>query len=232
MVNLMKILSEELLQQMKNCGADLIGVANLSGIHELKTGISVAVAIPQNTILSIHNGPTMEYYNEYYRINALLDKIVLSGAKFLTDKGYKAYAQTTDTVKEYGNYRTILPHKTVATRAGIGWIGKCALLVTESYGSAIRISSLVTDADLSCDNPVDISRCGDCNNCKSNCPGNAISGELWAVNKERDSFFDPIRCRKAARRLSVEKINKEITLCGKCIEVCPYTQRYISQSGV
>lgn len=23
-------------------------------------------------------------------------------------------------------------------------------------------------------------------------------------------------------------INKEITLCGKCIQVCPYTQRYLS----
>lgn len=226
----MNLWYKELLYRMKNYGADLIGVADLSGIHELKTGISVAVAISPDTILSIHNGPTMEYYNEYCRINAQLDEIVLFGTKYLIDNGYKAYAQTTDAVKEYGNYRTILPHKTVATRAGIGWIGKSALLVTESYGTAVRISSIVTDADLPYDEPVDISRCGNCTNCKNNCPGNAITGELWTVNKDRDDFFNPIKCRKAARSLSADKINKEISLCGKCIEVCPYTQRYVSRS--
>jgi epoxyqueuosine reductase QueG len=31
------------------------------------------------------------------------------------------------------------------------------------------------------------------------------------------------KCRKKAQALTLEKIGKEITICGKCFEVCPYT---------
>ena len=227
----MNIFCEDLIRQIKKRGADLVGIANLSALHELSTGIAVAVAVPPNVIRSIHNGPTMEYYDAYNRINACLNDIVTFGAQYLTDNGYTAYAQTTEIVEEYGNYRTTLPHKTVATRAGLGWIGKCALLVTEDFGSAIRISSLVTNADLPCGEPIDDSRCGDCDNCRISCPGDAVIGELWRVGVDRDSLFDPVKCKKAARNLAAEKIDREITLCGKCIEVCPYTQRYLSKSA-
>jgi epoxyqueuosine reductase QueG len=57
---------------------------------------------------------------------------------------------------------TGLPHKTTATLAGLGWIGKCALLVTERYGSAIRLTAVLTEAELPCGEPVSRSRCGAC----------------------------------------------------------------------
>jgi epoxyqueuosine reductase QueG len=63
--------------------------------------------------------------------------------------------------------------------------------------------------------------------CTNACPGKAISGKLWKADLDRDEFFDPLACRKKARELAAEKIRKEITLCGKCIEVCPYTQSYL-----
>jgi hypothetical protein len=43
----------------------------------------------------------------------------------------------------------------------------------------------------------------------------------------RDDFFDPVKCRKTARDRAKQGFGGEITICGKCIEVCPYTQRYI-----
>ena len=54
--------------------------------------------------------------------------------------------------KEYGIFRTVMPHKTVAVHAGLGWIGKSALFVTEKYGSAVRLTSVLTDAPLSITN--------------------------------------------------------------------------------
>jgi epoxyqueuosine reductase len=212
-------------------GADLVDFADLNSVikgGDMPFGVSVAVALSPNIIKSIHDGPNIEYYNEYHRINEILDNIVTAGAAFLVSKGYKACAQTHDSVKEIGNYRTALPHKTVATRAGIGWIGKSALLVTKQYGSAVRFSSIITDAELQCAKPIDNSSCGNCTACTNACPGKAISGELWNVNIDRDSFYKPLACRKTARELTAKNINKEITLCGKCIEVCPFTQKYLS----
>ena len=86
----------------------------------------------------------------------MLDNIVSCGAEFLLENGYQAYANTTKAVKQDDNWCTPLPHKTVATRAGLGWIGKNCLLVTKEYGSAVRLSSLLTDAPLPAGTPDDI----------------------------------------------------------------------------
>ena len=54
-------------------------------------------------------------------------------AEFLKNKGFDALAKTQSVVKtDETTKRSKLPHKTVATKAGVGWIGKCALLITEA----------------------------------------------------------------------------------------------------
>lgn len=127
--------------------------------------------------------------------------------------------------------RTELPHKTVATRAGIGWIGKSALLVTEEYGSAIRLTSILTNATLEVGRPVNISRCGDCQICKNACPAGAISGVAWEVNKDRDEFYNAFDCRRTARERS-GKVGIDESLCGLCILECPWTQQYLKKEGL
>lgn len=211
-------------------GASQVGFADLSELatDNMRSGVSIILRIPGDIIRSISDGPNIEYYNWYYELNNKLDYLAESGAQFIRSKGYEAIAQTTGYVKEFGNYRTKLPHKTIATLAGLGWIGKSALLVTKKYGSAIRLSSILTNMSLDYGVPIKKSMCRECNNCMNACPGEAISGKLWDHKTDRDEFFDPSKCREKARQLAKEKIKKEITLCGKCIEVCPYTQDYIN----
>jgi epoxyqueuosine reductase QueG len=171
----------------------------------------------------------MLYFNEYHRINELLNKIVTKGTQYLIKNGFKAIAQTATLVIKDDNYDTDLPHKTIATRAGLGWIGKCALFITKEYGSGIRISSILTNAELDFNDPIEESFCGDCMECVKHCPGEAITGELWNVKTKRSEIFDAKKCAKTAQTISMEKIKKEITLCGKCIEVCPYTIKYVNK---
>ncbi len=224
-------LSNELRSVLLKEGADLVGFCDLSNVveGELNQGVSVALALTPKLIESIEKGPNMDYYDTYYSYNATLDKIVLAGEQFLKERGYKAFAQTTKVVEEFGNFRTKLPHKTVATNAGLGWIGKSALLATKEFGPAVRLSSLLTNAPLETATPITESLCGNCMVCHDACPGKAISGRLWNSKLDRDEFFDPIACRKKARELAAEKIQKEITLCGKCFVVCPYTRAYIKR---
>jgi epoxyqueuosine reductase QueG len=220
---------EELREKLIEKGADLVGFADLHGTtidETMPFGISAAVRLAPELIASIHDGPNRYYFEEYHRINKILDALVTYGENYLTEKGYKAFAQTTSAVTETDGYITKLPHKTVATRAGLGWIGKCGLLVTKEYGSAVRISSLITNAKLECGEPFNSSLCGDCMECTNNCPGGAVSGTLWNTGMERKELIDVYKCRKAARALAMKRINEKITLCGKCIEVCPYTKKY------
>lgn len=230
----MKDLTGHIKEELLRRGADLVGCGDLSEIPEEKrfnmpVGISIAVKYPKEIIKGIYEMPTKEYYEHYNILNEKLDNLVSFGADALKALGYEAVAQTTDFVgKNETEYETILPHKTVATRAGLGWIGKNALLITKQYGSMIRISSILTNAPLITTEPVNQSQCGNCMTCTNACPAHAVLGKNWSVDTYRDEFFDARLCRKVARERALKSFGIEITQCGKCIVVCPYTQRYLN----
>lgn len=189
-------------------------------------GISIILAYKKDVIKNISNSPTMDYYDAYHSLNNKLNDLAMICAEYMKEQGYNAYPQTVSATKEYGIFRTVMPHKTVAVHAGLGWIGKSALFITEKYGSAVRLTSVLTDAPLEYNKNIMQSKCGGCMLCTSACPGKAISGRMWNPELDRDEFFDAMACRKKAREIAAKTINKKITLCGKCIEVCPYTRKY------
>jgi epoxyqueuosine reductase QueG len=189
--------------------------------------VCVAVKFPKEVIQGITALPTKDYYDWYYRLNEKLDTIVSQGEELLRSMGYEAFAQTRDRVGSGGILSTALPHKTVATRAGIGWIGKCALLVTERYGSMIRLSAILTDAPLEVAEPVNESRCGECMACAKGCPGGAVAGRQWSLGKSRDEMFNAAACRDTAKKRSFEGYGIAETICGRCVALCPYTKRHL-----
>ena len=231
----MKILMSELSSLLHNEGASLVGFGDISALdyQGFTSCVALAVMIPAKVIAGIKNGPTRDYFDSYHELNARLNALAELAAKYLSDRGHRALPQTTTTVVESPGYRTPVPHKTCATRAGLGWIGKSTLLVTEEYGPAVRLSSVLTDAEFdSVSEPINVSRCGSCTACASACPGQAIKGALWDVNAPLESLVDVEDCRKAARALAADMIGEQITLCGKCIETCPYTRAYLKKENV
>lgn len=210
-------------------GADLVGYGDLRGQAEadLPSGVSIAVAIPREVILSISDGPTPLYYEAYSRINAELNRLAELCAGYLRERGFKASPQSSTISVTSDDDGTRLPHKTVATRTGMGWIGRCALLVTREFGSAVRIISVLTDAELECGVPENEGRCGDCRACVEHCPAQAIQGNAWRIDTGRSELVDTHKCRQTARTLTAERLGREMTICGKCIEICPYTRSYL-----
>lgn len=240
-------MNDDLRQLLLDNGASMVGFAKVSGLYsreasdeagrentdneavnipEYPYGISIILAHTKNVIKNITNHPTMDYYDAYHRLNKELDDLALMCADYIKKQGYNAYPQTTGNEKEYGIFRTTMPHKTVAVMAGLGWIGKSALFITEEYGSAVRLSSVLTDAPINYNKSMITTKCGSCMLCTNACPAKAISGQLWSPELDRDDFFNAVACRNKAREIAAKTLNKEITLCGKCIEVCPYTKKY------
>lgn len=222
-----KSLGKQLGDVLREAGAVLVGYADMEGMNPygLPVGVSVAVPVPKEIVLGIEDGPTKEYYDMYYILNNRLNQIVKAGAEFLEEKGYRAYAQTTDVVKTDENWKSLLPHKTVATRAGLGWIGKSCILVTPDYGSSIRLSSLLTEAPLPCARPITESRCGKCTICVDACPGHALKGTLWKAGMQREDLFDKDVCYKTQVEIMTARTGIETDLCGRCFVVCPYTRK-------
>ncbi len=242
------MINEELERLLCGSGASLVGFARVEGLYDLTVfsdcaepgrglqslteyprGVSIAAAIPKEVVAGIKDGPTADYYREYHSLNDRLDELAALCAGYIERAGFHAKAQTVSSVRQSAAHRTAMPHKTVAARAGLGWIGKCALLVTERFGSAIRLTSVLTDAPLECRSEMPEPKCGGCTVCADACPGMAVSGKLWRAGCDRDEIFDAAACRLKAREISRSALGEAITICGKCIEVCPYTQRYISR---
>jgi epoxyqueuosine reductase QueG len=225
-------LSEELSNYLKSKGATEVGYADIADFTTkkgLNIGIAFYIEYPRDIIRNMENAPTREYVLELVDMNSRLDEIGMACEKFLIDRGYDAYAQTKKRLgTDFGEFNSFdLPHKTIATRSGLGWIGKSALLTTLGYGSALRISSVLTDAPLDVGDPVLESKCGKCMICRDACPGGAISGINWNYKIKRNDFYDDRKCAEYALIVSEKNFEAPDTVCGKCIYACPYTQRYI-----
>lgn len=227
---------EKIEKALLHAGASQVGFANLSSVPSDERlgyayGISILVALDPRIINDLNKGVSHEYEREYMCVNAKLDSLARLGANILQNHGYTALPQTTTQIVIDDKMATQLPHKTVATRAGLGWIGKSALLTTPTYGSAIRITTILTNAKLEVGKSIDQSYCGECNRCVTNCPGKAVKGFNWDIEKKRSAYYDNIECRKETRRRSgLNNIHK--SLCGICILSCPYTQKYIEEHNL
>lgn len=222
-------LTNEIKEFLHDCGADLVGIGDMSEVDncDYKTGISIAKALPKDIVVDLRQAPTKEYYDLYYSLNNKLNEIVIAREGFLKKRGFDAYAQTTERVEVNQENVSKLPHKTVATRCGLGWIGKNCLLITPQYGSAVRISSLLTNAPLEYDEPINQSRCGMCSQCVRNCPAQALKGSLWTVGMPRENIVDVKKCYEKQVEIMLKNTGIETDLCGKCFAVCPYTKRYL-----
>ena len=93
------MLEKELNDYLKILGASLIGFADLSDIdgslrNNLNYGVSFAVKLNSKVIEGINKGATKEYYEEYNKINCILDNIAMSCVKYINNHGYNAIGQT------------------------------------------------------------------------------------------------------------------------------------------
>lgn len=222
-------------------GASIVEYANLEGIpitqrNYLNFGISIGVSLNPEVIKSIEEGPNVHYQKEYTRVNQLLDDIGKLAVDYIQKKGFKGYVLTSTISTQKNNLidlSTPLPHKTVATIAGVGWIGKSALLVTKEYGSAIRLTTVLTDMYLDINKSQESykkSCCAECMECVKVCPANAILGRNWRLGLNRDYFYNAIKCRQTITQMIKDRHNIQDLICGKCILACPWTKNYINKS--
>jgi len=226
-------MDHELRDILCSRGAALVAYGDLRALPEaprqgLPVGVSIAAALDRQIVRDIRSGPTAAYFAEYQRVNSLLNELATAAGEFLRSRGYRAAGQqaTVGSLMNMETLSTPLPHKTVATRAGLGWIGRTALLITREYGSAVRLTSVLTDAPLPTGKAVDESRCGECALCVTACPAKASRGATWKAGMERAELYDAFACRKQARELSA-RVGVDQSICGICISVCPWTARYL-----
>jgi len=229
-------LNDELTALLEAEGRSIVGFADVSCLPEearLSFGRGILIALPftREAMLENRDGMPRRYLAEHEPMTQRLQYLKKLAVDFLKARGYKACGDTPASIVDDGTLRSPLPQKTVATLAGVGWIGKNAMLVTEEAGSALRVTVVLTNAPLACGTPVTKSRCAPgCTACADICPGKAPLGGLWEAGVDRESFFDAHACQAAARARAKELLNYKHAMCGLCVSNCPFTKRGLGYS--
>jgi epoxyqueuosine reductase QueG len=202
-------------------GASLFGVADLDRIRaetELldtcydcySRGISVGVALNEDSLAGIDDRPTPEYCREYLRVNDVLDSIAASLTDELVASGADAVAIPASEVVDWERLRGHLPHKLIGRYGGLGWIGRNILLVNPALGARVRYVTVLTNAELEPDSPLE-EDCGTCMRCVAVCPADAVT--------EEPSRFDLWACFNKLAEFN-EALGEPHFICGMCVKAC------------
>ena len=222
-----------LRREILGLGATLVGFADMSPERSLPyagltRAISIAVQLTPEIIEAVRQGPTAEYAVEYERVNARLNQIASTTCARVQALGHRAEsfpATIHGALLEDPAYQRDLcvafQHKTAATRAGLGWIGKAAILVTPEHGPRVRLVTVFTDMPLQTGEPITRCRCGDCTECVEACPGSVIRGQSWEVGMPREALIDVHLCHAASHRVTLQHAGQQGP-CGICVAVCPW----------
>lgn len=114
--------------------------------------------------------------------------------------------------------------KAWAERAGIGWIGKHANLITRDHGSWVFLGEIITTLELAPDAPAE-ELCGTCRLCIDACPTRAIV-EPWVVDSGRCLSYITIEHRGDADPAFQGRTDGWIFGCDVCQDVCPWNRKF------
>jgi epoxyqueuosine reductase QueG len=211
-------------QILRTKEVDAWGVAanepRLPGAPDYPVAIAILMRLDPLVVRGLKHGPTREYQQEYFRLNGALDDATGTLVDVLRAHGHRA--ERVPATSDEANGERPFPHKTAATTAGLGWIGKTALFVSPQFGPAVRLGTVFTDLELPPGEAVVESSCGACRECVDACPAGCGRDVIWQRGMSREQLFDAGACRHHMTSF----MDVEADICGICIAACPLSSTH------
>ena len=110
----------------------------------------------------------------------------------------------------------------IAEKAGIGWVGKHSLVLSETAGSWFFLGELFLPLPLPADRPVE-DKCGKCVACMTICPTQAIV-EPYVVDSRKCISYLTIEQKGAIPEQYRTAIGNRIYGCDDCQLICPWNR--------
>jgi epoxyqueuosine reductase QueG len=197
--------------------------------QRLPFALSWVIPMDPQIMAGIQTGPNQAYAEEYTRVNNRINEIAQMLADTLKSRSFGALdlaaSDRTDKIHIKGDF----PHKTAATRAGLGWIGRHCQLITRPYGSWVRLGTVFTDMELPFGSPMQRHFCGRCVRCVEACPAKALKGSAWYPGLSRKKILDVTACDRWKKE-NYFQFHKGHN-CGICSAVCPYGLKVLKRQA-
>ena len=199
---------------------------DVSEFENFPYAISLVRKLPKKAIKLLMEDEFQSYWRIFHSEVDKLTEIALKTEELIKSNGYDAFALTmTRNECDMEKLLSKIPYKTLATSSGLGWVGRSALFVCEEYGSAVALSSILTDMPLEIGNPITDSFCDDCEECQKACPVDAINPTKWNSRLERSDIIDIETCGEYI----IDQFKAGLG-CSKCLCWCRLTQEYYKNS--
>ena len=181
---------------------------------------ALVLAVPYGEQLTVQNYTEEKFEKGIQEARRVIDEIQLKLEEILYELKVLYYiplmAQNND--KEF-----VAPfsYKYAAVNAGLGWIGKNDVVVTEKYGPRIRLSAVLIDHEFTYGQKIVESKCpAACKKCVDICPYHALHNVMWNIDTMRNDIIDYRLCNQK-RSLYIEKHGRK-NACGHCMVACPF----------
>jgi epoxyqueuosine reductase len=119
-----------------------------------------------------------------------------------------------------------LIERTIAARAGVGWIGKNTCVINQGLGSWLLLGVIVTSLPVAADAEVSLAadRCGSCTRCIDACPTDALVAPRQ-MDASRCIAYLTIEKKGTIPLELRESMGRQVFGCDICQDVCPWNRR-------
>jgi epoxyqueuosine reductase len=119
-----------------------------------------------------------------------------------------------------------LVERTLAARAGVGWIGKNTCVINQQLGSWLLLAVIITSVPVAAEVPALIAanRCGSCTRCIDACPTGALIAAR-EMDASRCIAYLTIEKKKEIAPEFRDLIGRQVFGCDICQDVCPWNRR-------
>ncbi|HZJ92598.1 MAG TPA: tRNA epoxyqueuosine(34) reductase QueG [Thiopseudomonas sp.] len=142
------------------------------------------------------------------RLQQLAEKITAQIGPF----GYRAFVDSAPVME-----------KPLASKAGLGWMGKNTLILNRKAGSWFFLGELLIDLPLPIDTPNDRDHCGKCSACLDVCPTQAFVGER-VLDARRCISYLTIELKGPIPEELRPMMGNRVFGCDDCQLVCPWNR--------
>lgn len=174
---------------------------------------------PDTSIAHVLNHPKLGYISryalgrDYHKLmRKRLDFLARKISNVVNEHGFRAFCDSAPVLE-----------KSIAEKAGLGWIGKHTNLINSKAGSWFFLGEIFTNIPLPIDHPQQKSHCGSCTACIDICPTKAIIGP-YQLDARRCISYLTIELRESIPIEFRPLLGNRIYGCDDCQLICPWNK--------